>query len=84
MACATGVEETVAVAGARFCCPDEGVVSVEDIVIGLLDVAASGIGFFLPNPGVEKDECDGVFCTVVSHMGTLHMVQRKGKANLRL
>lgn len=84
MACAAGVEETVAMADARFCCPDEGVVSAEDIVIGLVDVVASGVGFFFPNPGVEKDECDGVFCTVVSHMGTLHTVQRKENANLEL
>ena len=50
-------------------------VSVEEITIGLLDVAASGVGFFFPNPGVEKDECDGVLCTVGGYMGTrrVHM-----------
>ena len=57
-------------------------VSVEDTITGLFDVATSETGFFFPNPGVEKDECDGVLCTTAGDMGTQCKAERRENAYL--
>ena len=38
--------------------------SVDETTTGLLKSPLRGAGFFLPNPGVEKEVCDGAFWTV--------------------
>ena len=59
-------------------------VAVEETITGLLDVETSGVGFFFPNPGVEKDECDGVLCTVAEDMGQTEQSTEKRNVYLEL